>query len=351
MLKTYPEQIAASLREGLREGRWTGTMPGCDRLAREFNASSRTVVRALALLEQEGLLESQGVGSARKIVQMKSRVTLPQVKMILYERADATNSMILELRRRLENAGHRFSFAPKSLQELKQDPERVGKMVEKNPNGLWIIVAGPKPVLEWFVKANIPAFALFGGIVELLPIAGAGTASLAALREGLHLLFKLGHQKIVMLTRKERRIPKLLKTEQVFLEELKLQGISSGSYNLPDWEESAVGLRQCLDRLFALTPPTAILIGDTQLFLAVSKYLAMKRGKGFRHVALISMDPDPCFDWCDPPVAHFRWDEQAVVRRVVSWVGNMTRGKKDLRQVKKPSKLIGGESLPRVGDI
>ena len=347
MLKTYVEQLADTIRGEIEKGRWSGDMPGHKNLASELSANSRTVARALEQLEKECLLQSQGPGRRRKIVQTNARIATREVKVILYERGDASDSAIRELRRCLENAGYPFSFAPKSLNELKQDTARVAKMVKMHPTALWIVLVGARPVLEWFSEAKIPALALFGRVAGLA-MPGSGLDSLVALQEGLDCLFSLGHKKIVMLTRKERRIPELGRHEQLFLEQLKSQGISSGTYNLPDWEESAEGLRRCLDRLFAVTPPTALFIQDAQLFLAVSRYFTAKRGKDFRQVALIAMDYDPRFDWCDPPVAHFRWDEQAVVRRVVRWVDSVAKGKEDRRQYVTPTKFVGGETLPRV---
>lgn len=346
MLKTYVDQLADTIREEIGKGRWAGDMPGHKNLASELGANSRTVARALEQLEKEGLVQSQGPGRRRKIVPTKARVAVREVKMILYERGDASDSAIRELRRRLENAGYPFSFAPKSLNELKQDPLRVAKMVEMHPTALWIVLAGSRSVLEWFSDAKISALALFGRVGGL-SMPGAGIDSFVALQEGLDCIFRLGHKKIVMLTRKERRIPELGRHEQLFLEELKRQGFSSSAYNLPDWEESAEGLRRCLDRLFAFTPPTALFIQDAQLFLAVSRYFSAKRGKDFRQVALIAMDYDPRFEWCDPPVAHFRWDEQAVVRRVVRWVDRVAQGKEDRREFVTPTKFVGGETLPK----
>jgi DNA-binding GntR family transcriptional regulator len=67
MLKTltFAEQVAVHLREELKRGRWTESMPGRDRLASELGVNSVTVERALKMLEREGVLKSQGVGRRR----------------------------------------------------------------------------------------------------------------------------------------------------------------------------------------------------------------------------------------------------------------------------------------------
>lgn len=345
MPKTYAEQVADTLRRDLERGRWTGTMPGRDRLAREFDANARTVDRALALLEKDGVLESQGVGRRRKIMLKAGRERVQELKMILYERGNESLGYILELRRQLEAAGHRLSFTSKTLTELKQDPGRVAKLVAAEPSRAWIILAGSRSVLEWFAESGTPCFAFFGSMTDLA-IAGAGPEKLKALREAIQLLFDRGHRKIVMISREERRGDKQGMVERVFLDELERREIRTGSYNQPDWEGTAMGLHQCLESAFRLTPPTAIFVDDQSLLLAVKNHLAAHRGAALRQVALICTDKDPSFDWCEPPIPHLTWDEQAVVRRAVRWARNIALGKKDLRQQLTPATLVGAGSIP-----
>lgn len=154
-----------------------------------------------------------------------------------------------------------------------------------------------------------------------------------------------------MISREERRGIRQEMFEQVFLDELGAREIRTGAYNQPDWEESATGLCQCLGSLFQVTPPTAIFVEDRALCLAVMNYLMTHRGLEHRRVALICTDYDPVFDWCEPQIAHLKWDGQAVVRRAVRWAGNIARGKEDQRQHLTPAKLIGGNGIASiVGD-
>lgn len=339
------EQVAAHLSDELQRGRWTGEMPGRDRLAAELGVNGRTVERALEQLERGGLLQSQGAGRRRRIVAAKKRArSTARVEMILYERDDAYNNYILELRRQLDASGHTLSFAPKTLVELKQDPVRVAQMVQAHPARARIVTAGARPVLEWFAQVPVPVFALFGRLTDL-PIAGTGPDKAPALREALHQLMDRGHRKIVMLSRAERRKPDYGVFEQLFLDELKARGIRIGSYNLPDWDETAGGLNQCLHGLFQVTPPTALLVSDPLVCLAVKNYLASHRGLDLRKVVLICTDHHPSLDWCEPRIPHFRWDLQPIVRRVVRWADNVACGKDDRRQSFTAAKFIGGEVL------
>lgn len=112
------DQVAAHLREELRQGRWTNVMPGRDRLARELGVHGSTVERALGQLELEGLLASGGAGKRRRIVAGKIAPKAMRVVMILYEPEDVLDHLIVEIQRGFHAAGHRLSFAPKTLAEL-----------------------------------------------------------------------------------------------------------------------------------------------------------------------------------------------------------------------------------------
>lgn len=208
------------------------------------------------------------------------------------------------------------------------------------------MVAGARPVLELFGKSSVEAFAVFGRLTDL-PIAGAGPDKRPTIREAIDRLVGLGHRRIVMLTRSERRNSDYGGIERVFLEALKEHGIQTGPYNIPDWVETAEGLNQCLEKLFPVTSLTAIFVSDAAFCLAVENYLAAHRDRDIRNVALICTEYHINFDWCVPGIVHFRWDPNQIVRRATRWGNNVADGKEDRRQNLFPAKFVGGETLKR----
>lgn len=64
---SLPERVAEHLREGIREGRWSGRLPGVPHLAAELDVGRHTIRRALRLMEAEGLLGGRGSGRSREI--------------------------------------------------------------------------------------------------------------------------------------------------------------------------------------------------------------------------------------------------------------------------------------------
>ena len=159
----------------------------------------------------------------------------------------------------------------------------------------------------------------------------------------------LGHRRIVLLARRMRRLPQPGASEQAFLDELAAHGIETSSYHLPDWEESVDGFNERLESLFRVTRPTALIIDEVPLFVAVQQFFAGRTIRVPQDVSLICTDASQDFDWCRPTVAHIRWDSRPVVRRIVRWVANVASGKADLRQTLTAAKFVRGGTMGPAG--
>jgi len=253
------EQLVAYLREEIREGRLSGTMPGMSRMMSKLGVGTKTVVAAMAELEREGILEGQGARRGSRIVapEVACAAVSLRVRILLYEKDDRKLEYLIDLRHELEEAGHHASFAGKTLTEMGMSPGRVARFVEQTEADAWVVVAGSQEVLDWFANQSIPAFALFGRQEGML-LASTGPKKSVAIAEAVGRLVELGHQRIVMLVREERRKPMPGYVERVFLTELEVRGIPTGPYNLPDWGKDMKDFHRGLDVSFQHTPPTAV---------------------------------------------------------------------------------------------
>jgi LacI family transcriptional regulator len=224
------------------------------------------------------------------------------------------------------------------------DVQRIARMVEKIEADAWVVVEGPHEVLEWFAERDTPAFAMYGRR-RGLSITGAWPDMPPAIVVATNALMGLGHRRIVLLTRKLRRFPEPGLGEQAFLDELAASGISPTPYHLPDWKDSVDGLHERLESLFRLTPPTALVIDGVALFVAALEFCASRGLRVPQDVSLVSTDHDPVFKLCRPAVAHIRWNSSPLVRRVVQWAANVSRGKKDIRQTLIPAEFVPGGTI------
>lgn len=345
---TIPEQIADFLRTELANGRWSGQLPGSHQLAKQLGVGITSMEAALRQLEREGFLAWPGAGRMRRILLPleSSKPRSLRVKILLYENVDRGLSDEIELIGKLREAGHTADFAPKSMHDLGMDAEKVARFVKKNPADAWVISSGSREILEWFSQQPVPAFANYGRFSGL-PIAAASALKTPALEAALRRMVELGHRRIVMLARRERRKPTPGPFEQHFLSQMAAMGLQTGYYNLPEWDDHPAGLRSCLESLCRHTPPTAFIIGEMQVFLAAQQYLARRGFMLPEQISILCTFPDQSFTWCSPAISHLRWNNYPLVRRVLQWAHNIANGKSDLRQTHTTAEFVEAGSIRR----
>ncbi len=344
---TPSEQVATHLRGELFRGRWSGTIPGVPALAAELGVDRKTAALALAHLENEGLLEGQGTGRQRRIVVPEGGFDAPALRVAIldYDPPEETEQWGLAMRQQLLDQGHSPFFAGKCLLELGMDLRRVARLVKRTPADAWVVCSASREVLEWFARQEAPAFALFGD-GSGLPIAGTGPDKVPPLAEATRRLFALGHRRISFLCHRELRLPQPVKGARAILDELEAAGIATGAFNLPDWEHGREDFGRVLDSLFGgPTPPTALILDEAYVFNAGFHHLARRGLRVPEDVSLVCTDPDPTFAWCNPSVAHIRWDSRPVVRRVIRWVNNVARGKDDRSQSFTKAEFVEGGTM------
>ena len=314
-----------------------------------MGVSGQTVELALQLLEKEGLLIGQGSGRCRQVEQSqtKKQSRALRVMIMLYEDVDRKLELNVKLFHLLRDAGHEVEFASKTLWDLGMNVKRIAQFVESKETDAWIITAGPRDVLEWFSQRDTPAFSLFGRLNHV-SIAGTGPNKSDAMAVAVRRLTQLGHRRIVMLAREERRKPQPGRVERAFLEELEKQGIVTSPFNLPDWEDSPTGLNACLTSLFKFTAPTAMIISTVELYTAVQQFLIHRGIRVPQDISLICSVPFPEYKWSIPSLSHITYDDTVFGRYILRWLKNVSHGKDDRRQIFTESKFIEGGTVGAV---
>ena len=351
-IRSAAEQAAAFLREQIRRGRWSDRMPGRHELANELGINHKTVEAALKHLESEGLIVSRGSGHRRHVSPQEESLKPPSMRVAILTgmSGDRMEEYMVETKHRLIEAGHSAFYTEQSLSDLGMDVRRVARMVRKTPVDAWVVLGGSRAVLEWFVANSVPVFAFFGRR-NGLPVAGCGPDKPPAYADATRALVELGHRRIVLLAHADRRVPTPGASERAFLEVLAGAGIATGSYNLPDWDDTPDGLRARLDSLFHLTPPTALIVDTVPLFSAVEEFLAWRGLRVPDDVSLVATDTSSAFLWRRAQVSHMRWDSRPMVRRVVSWAANVSRGRQDVRQILVCVDFVPGGTIGPVRDF
>lgn len=346
---TAAEQVAAHLRAEILRGVLSGLMPGGEKLAAELGIGPNTAEAALVILEKEGLLVSQGARRGRSVVARPEAGAAHSLRIaiLLNDSGDLALNYMVEIRHALESAGHSSFIAPKTMEDLGHDVERIKRMAMKTEAEAWLVLGGSYELLNWFLTQTAPTFAIFGRRREL-KIAGTGPDKSSALIEATRRLIELGHRRIVLMTRTRRRMPKPGEPERLFLKELAAHGMPVGDYALPPWEETTKGFHARLEALFRFTPPTAMIIDEAPLFFATQQFLARKRLTAPEDVSLVCTDYSPDFNWCQPTISHIRWESPPMIRNLMKWITNVSLGKEDFRQTETPAKFVLGGTIGRV---
>ncbi len=349
------DQSAEHLREGLRQGRWRGQLPGVIRLAEDLGVSTHTLRAALRVVEAEGLIALSADGRSRhsspKTASGKRVLRVGILRHDVHLTDDLqSNLFLIEAIRHLEAAGHIVFSYKKSMIELKHDVRRMALQLAKTPVDAWLIDAGSRDLLEWCATQQTPCLAM-AGRTGGLPLARTGPDKVPAYRAATRRLLELGHRRIVLIVREARRTPGPGNCECAFLDELATHGIPTGDYNLPKWEETPAGFAKLLDGYFRTrtTPPTALIIDEFSHYFAAAVFLARHRIHVPEQVSLVSTDFDSVIAWCQPDIAHIKWDYAPMVRRVVRWVAAVAKGKADRNVINIPAEFVAGGSIGPVG--
>ena len=347
------EQVAGHLREQIRQGERSGEMSGAIALAAELGVNHKTVEAALAQLEREGFLATRGARRAREIVPVAAGVVRRGLKVAImpYVPADARSDYMLEIRHELSAAGHFPFYVRKTCLEIGGDVKQLARFVSRTDADAWLVQAGSREVLEWFAAQSKPTFCLFGKFRDL-NIAGTRADSGVAYETAVRELVRLGHRSIVLLARPQRKLPQPGTTEQAFLRTLEDCGIRVSDYHFPLWENSKKGFQRCLEELFRVTPPTALITDEILLFTAVEQFLAQRRIRIPQDVSVICGDPEPEYAWREPSVAHFSVDSAPWVKHVLRWAAQIHQGKDYRRKVFCQTEYIPGGTVgvvPRKG--
>jgi DNA-binding LacI/PurR family transcriptional regulator len=353
--QSLPELTAGVLREGLLAGRWGGTLPGETKLALELGVGRNTVQTALRLLEAEGLLGGHGPGRSRTVggarAGGKARGPL-RVGMLLHERmVDENPGMqvtLAKLQHEIEQAGHIGFFSRPCQASLRHDTGRIAKYLAEMQADAWVVVAPRRELVEWFAAQPFPSIAL-GGRSSDLNIAGTGTLDWVAQVEGFRRLLELGHRRIVMICLSHLRQPVPSHYVSRFTAELDAHRVPwSYHYNVPEWEETPAGFRALLTGLFAVSPPTALMIDETPRLMAALGFLAERGLRVPEQVSLFVGHWDSSLAWADPPIAHVNWDDTPLVRHVVRWLAAVAKGRPNQKTVLFPAEFVPGGSIAPV---
>jgi DNA-binding LacI/PurR family transcriptional regulator len=87
-----------------------------------------------------------------------------------------------------------------------------------------------------------------------------------------------------------------------------------------------------------------MIIEEEPRLIAAMQFLLQRGIKVPEEVSLVSTDYES-LTWCQPGIAHMRWNSAAVSKRILRWASAMSKGKPDRKKIYTPAKFIPGGSI------
>ena len=349
--RTAVAQVAAQLEQALREGQWSEWLPNERDLAQELQVSRSTLRFALAQLRLGGVIESRhGVGNrivrpTRALPRTQKRwIALlapaplgqlrPSITLWIDELKDLLHAAECELRVYCVRAAYQ-SEPTRALQRLCRSVAPAG----------WILVLSTEPMQRWFLQHGPPcviAGSLHAGVD--LPSVDLDYRSIA--RHAAGTLLRAGHRKITLVNRRLRGAGEI-ETETGFLEAAHASPHAGVDAGIVHYDEKLDSLIAALNRLLEqATPPTGLLIANSNFYLAVVTELARRGIRIPQDMSLISRDDDPFLNFVIPAPARYLNAPQVFATKLRTLALHLLeRGSAPVRRVRIEPRFEPGGSV------
>ena len=121
--------------------------------------------------------------------------------------------------------------------------------------------------------------------------------------------------------------------------------IPFSSYNCPRWGKTKEEFNQKLEKLFSVTPPTALILGDIEHVPRVVSFLMRKGLKYPDDVSLIVLDLAPELQQYEPPISYFSKNNFGVAKIALNSV------RKKMAELPEDDVIIAAARLVLTGSV
>lgn len=320
---TLSAQAAAAIRRGIAEGRWRDYLPGERRLCEFFQVSRPTIRIALQALARERLVDIRhgrrnrllqkslgAIGSGSRLVGVIASEPASQISL-------TAPQLLSELRVHLAENGFAMEIFVCSPGGARARLRAVENFVRHNRVFCCVLISVSREVQQWFAERSLPTLVL-GSCHDPVRLPSLDVDYRSVCRHAAGVFLSKGHRHLALVVQNSGFAGDLA-SEQGFGEGVdQHRGSDRAHATVVRHDGSARNITVQLDALFTSgQAPTALLVapGPSAAF-AVMIHL-LRRGHAVPGaVSLIARDQDHVFETVDPPIAHYRFEGDALAHRL-----------------------------------
>ncbi len=328
--KTIPALIADLIQSKIASGEYAGELPGVRVLAKACATSVDSAKAALDILESTGILLPSAPGR-RRLISKSTRNDSPLPTTLatcrfgvvlaapLHELPAVDQHFIEPLLARLRRGGAVVQVFQTKAYTAKNPDRELKKMVHASAVDFWIVTGVSREMAEWFQSHRLPRFFLGGVGQGFGPRSGLRVDSL--LRPVVEHLVALGHRRIIVPLDRLSHDDGPFGSGAVILKELARAGLPASDFNVPRYDKDGTSLAEVLEKCFAVTPPTAVILASLDGFVATMGFCMNRRLRIPQDVSLACLDSDEILEkWTVPAVTRVDLPLDKIHQRIVRFI-------------------------------
>lgn len=315
-------QVAARITAEIQAGTWQEWLPGERALTDSLQVSRKTLRKALAQLQRDGLLVTTH-GRGHQIAQGSAKPpsaradasiglltpeSLENLRPYTALWVDELRALLFENGIRLATfAGHRF---------FNTRPENaLRRLVQQNPQTAWVLAHTNEAIQQWFCDQQVPCV-IAGSCHHGHELPNVDKDNFACCRHAAGAMLRHGHRRIAYLTKQSQRAGDI-ESEAGFVDGIRRSTHRNVEPVIMRHDGTVGGVNRMLARLFDHgTPPTALLVANPVYYLSAITFLAHRGLRVPRDVSLVSRDDDTFLTYLTPEPTRYSLNAKTYAKRL-----------------------------------
>lgn len=322
---SLPAQVADALRQGIEQHAWKEWLPGERALTETFQVSRKTLRKALAQLQAEGLVKAEhGLGNRiipgvleedcarakqEPSVGLLTHDSLEQMRPHTLLWINRLKSMLIENGvRLLAFDGHKF-FS-------RQPGAALEKLVAQQSVASWILATSTESAQRWFCENKVPCV-IAGSCHPGIDLPFVDLDHYALCRHAAGVLLAAGHRRVALLNERSGRAGDM-ESEAGFVAGVRESRRASAVPLVMYHDHSAASLSRVLNRLLDMpNPPTALLVSNSATYLTVISVLAQRCLRVPGDISVVPRDDEPFLSFLVPAPSRYTGSANVYAKKIL----------------------------------